>query len=368
MDSVPDSPLVGRTLDFLARLREAGLPVAPARTLDALRALGCVDALAEDDYRLALRVNLVGSPEQERLFERVFDQFFRAAPDTRRYRSGIRGETMQGRLGHHEKELDQRVDSDPARAGAVATDREADLEDRWDPSAAPLERIIRELARRLATRPSRRVRADRRGRAIDLRRSMRRNTGFGLDLVDLARSRRRTRRTRLVMLCDVSGSMDSFNPFLLRLMLGLQQLMRNSRTLVFSTHVTEITGLLRSRSVPETLREVSARVRHWSGGTDIGAALAELNRGAIREGSASSTVAIVLSDGYDSGDPARITREMTQLQRRVRKIVWINPMYGATTFQVRAAGMRAALPFVDHFLPAFDARSLQRLVRELREI
>ncbi len=364
----PVSPLTGRTLDFLARLRRAGLPVAPARTIDALRALQAVDVFDEDDYRLALRVNIVASPEQERLFEQVFAEHFRGAPDTRRYPSGIRGETMQGQMGHHYKDLDQQVTVDPAQFSSGESERDTDLADRWDPAAAPLERIIRELARRLATRPSRRQRSDRRGSGIDLRRSIRRSARHGLELVELARSERRMRRTRLVMLCDVSGSMDTFNPFLLRLMLGLQQLMRNSRTLVFSTHVTEITSALRARSVRDTLREVAAQVRHWSGGTDIGGALGNLNRGAIREGSASSTIAVIVSDGYDNGEVASITREMAQLRRRVRKVVWINPMYGASTFQVRAAGMRAAMPCIDHFLPAFDARSLQRLVRELRDV
>jgi len=365
---MPAAPPVERTLEFLSRLRAAGLPVAPARTVDALRALQAVDALNEDDYRLALRLNIVTSPEQERLFDQVFAEYFRGATSMRRYPGGIRGESMQGRLGHHYKALDQQVTVDPAQFSAGDSERETDLSDRWDDSAAPLERIIRELARRLATRPSRRQRAGRHGPGIDLRRSIRRNARHGLDLVDLARSERRTRRTRLVMLCDVSGSMDTFNPFLLRLMLGLQQLLRNSRTLVFSTHVTEITSALRSRSVQATLREVAAQVRHWSGGTDIGGALGSLNRGAIREGLASSTIAVIISDGYDNGEAAGIAREMAQLRRRVRKVVWINPMYGASTFQVRAAGMRAAMPYIDHFLPAFDARSLHRLVRELREI
>lgn len=365
----PPSPLVlERTLEFFGRLRAAGLPVSPAGSLDALRALAVVDSLNEADYRLSLRLNVVGSPDQERLFEQVFASYFHGAPDTRRVRSGIRGEIMQGPLGHHDKDPDQQITADPAQFSASDAAREVDLGERWDPSSAPLEVIIRDLARRLATRPSRRLRAGRHGTRIDLRRSIRRNTRHGLELLELARSQRRVRRTRLVMLCDVSGSMDSFNPFLLRLMLGLQQLMRNSRTLVFSTHVTEITPALRSRSVPATLREIGALVSHWSGGTDIGGALALLNRGVIREGSASSTVAIILSDGYDNGDATLVARELAQLQRRVRKIVWINPMYGASTFQVRAAGMRAAMPFIDHFLPAFDAKSLHVLVRGMEKI
>ncbi|HMM75698.1 MAG TPA: VWA domain-containing protein [Gammaproteobacteria bacterium] len=364
----PGTALVERTLEFFGRLREAGLPVPPARSIDALKAVAVAGSLDEDDYRLALRVNLVATREQERLFEQVFAEYFHGAPDTRRYRRGIRGETMQGNLGHHEKELDQEVTADPGQFTPQDVGRRLDLAERWDPAAPPLEAVIRELARRLATRPSRRTKAARRGGRIDLRRSVRRNTRHGLELVDLTRSARRTRRTRLVMLCDVSGSMDSFNPFLLRLMLGLQQLMKNSRTLVFSTHVTDITAALRTRSVAETLREVGLQVSHWSGGTNIGGALARLNRGLVREGSASSTVVIVISDGYDNGQAEQVGREMAQLQRHVRKIVWINPMYGATTFQVRAAGMKAALPYVDHFLPAFDAKSLQLLVRGLEQV
>lgn len=360
--------LVARTLEFFARLREAGIAVPPARSIDALRALRAVDCLAEDDYRLALRVNLVASPEQERLFEQVFAEHFHAAPNTRRYRSGIRGETMQGNLGHHEKALDQDVASDPEQYAAQAAGRTLDLGERWAEDAPPLDAIIRDLARRLATRPSRRTQPARRGGRVDLRRSIRHNTRHGLELLDLARSDRRTRRTRLVMLCDVSGSMDAFNPFLLRLMFGLQQLMKHSRTLVFSTHVTDVTAALRKRDVASTLREVGEIVGHWSGGTDIGGALARLNRGIVREGSASATVVIVISDGYDNGSAEQVAREMAQLRRRVRQIVWINPMYGASTFQVRAAGMRAALPYVDHFLPAFDARSLQVLVRGLARL
>jgi len=360
--------LAERTLEFFAQLRAAGLAVPPARSLDALRAVSAIDSLHEADYRLALRVNLVASREQERLFEQVFAEHFHGAPDLRRRPSGIRGETMQGSLGHHEKELDQPVLADPEQFTPQDVGRQLDLAERWDPTAPPLEAVIRDLARKLATRPSRRTQADRRGGRIDLRRSVRRNTRHGLELVDLTRSARRTRRTRLVMLCDVSGSMDTFNPFLLRLMLGLQQLMKNSRTLVFSTHVTDITAALRTRSVADTLREVGVQVSHWSGGTDIGGALARLNRGIVREGSASSTVVIVISDGYDNGRAEQVAQEMAQLKRHVRKIVWINPMYGATTFQVRAAGMKAALPYVDHFLPAFDAKSLHVLVRGLEQV
>ena len=134
----PVSPLTGRTLAFFARLRRAGLPVAPARTIDALRALQLVDVFDEDDYRLALRVNVVASPEQERLFEQVFAEHFRGAPDTRRYPSGIRGEAMQGQLGHHYKDLDQQVTVDPAHFSNAESERDTDLAERWSGSSGSL--------------------------------------------------------------------------------------------------------------------------------------------------------------------------------------------------------------------------------------
>jgi uncharacterized protein len=109
-------------------------------------------------------------------------------------------------------------------------------------------------------------------------------------------------------------------------------------------------------------------VRHWSGGTDIGAALGELNRTVLREGTARTTVLIVISDGYDNGEVKRIERELEAVRRRIRTLVWINPMYGATTFSVRAAGMRAAMPYIDHFLPAFNAKALHVLVKALMQL
>lgn len=363
----PPTALMDHTFALCRAAREAGLGVTHARAIDVFRALERIEWQRPDDYRLALRTNLVSSREDEILFDRVFQQYFGALDgdyegDYILARSEmIRGDLPAGRANEGHRDML----SEAEIFGAEEVQRRANLALRWDADAPPLEQLIRELARRLATRPSRRTEVGRRGRRIDLRRSVRRNVRHGLDLLDLARVRRKTRKTRIVMLCDVSGSMDVFNPFLLQLMLGLQQALKNSRTVVFSTRTTEISALLRRRSVAETLAEVSDRVRHWSGGTDIGAALAELNRGILREGSARSTVLIVISDGYDNGPEARIRAELEAARRRIRTLVWINPMFGATTFKVRASGMKAALPFVDHFLPAFNAKALNTLVREL---
>ncbi|MEM7468667.1 MAG: VWA domain-containing protein [Pseudomonadota bacterium] len=360
--------LLGKTLALCRIAKAEKLAVTPARVIDIVKTLGQIDCLTEDDYRLAMRVNIAGSREEEVHFERIFNRFWhRIEPEDGDYKPWrpefIKGEKQYGdNIGHEDMLADMEA------FGEQETSRRMNLLNRWDPDQPPVDKIIKDLAKKLATRPSRRQQHAKSGRKIDMRRSVRKNIRHGMDMLELSRVKKRQRKTRIVMMCDVSGSMDAFNPFLLQIMLGLQQELKNSRTLVFSTSMTEITQMLRRGTVRNALREVSDTVRHWSGGTDIGHALALVNRGVMTEGSPSSTVAIIISDGYDNGETDKIAKEMIALKRRVRTIVWINPMYGASTFQVRASGMKAALPHIDHFLPAFNAESLKILVRDLSRI
>jgi uncharacterized protein with von Willebrand factor type A (vWA) domain len=362
--------LLTRTLELCRLAKAAKLNVTQSRVIDAFRSLQSVQWQNEDEVRFALRINLVSSHEEEETFDRIFAAYWHGSSDEgdKGARLQLRTELVRGEFDLGFQESHQELLDKPTSFSDEDMVRELNLTARWDAEAPPIEQIIRELAKRLATRPSRRLQPASQGRRIDLRRSLRRNVRHGIDMVELARVERRVRKTRIVMLCDVSGSMDAFNPFLLQLMFGLQKELKNSRTVVFSTRTSEITSLLRCRSVQHTLREISEHVRHWSGGTDIGGALAELNRSVLHEGSIRSTVAIIISDGYDNGEPDVIEREMKALRRRVRTVVWINPMYGAQTFTVRASGMRAAMPYIDYFLPAFNVQSLRVLVRELARV
>jgi uncharacterized protein with von Willebrand factor type A (vWA) domain len=337
--------------------------------IDACRSLRVIQWQNQDEFRLALRANLASSREEEQTFDQLFAAYWNntSANTPEGARLMLRTELVRGEFAQGFQEAHPELLGRPDSASADEMARELDLAARWNAEAPPIDQIIRALAKRLATRPSRRVQPATRGRRLDLRRSLRANMRHG-EVVTLSHVRRRVRKTRIVMLCDVSGSMDAFNPFLLQLLFGLQKELKNSRTVVFSTRVTEITSLLRRRSIQQTLHAISDQVRHWSGGTDIGGALAALNRSVLREGSARSTVSVIISDGYDNGDPNVVIREMQALRRRVRTVVWINPMFGSQTFKVRASGMRAALPYIDHFLPAFNAQSLRMLVRGLAQV
>ena len=298
------------TLAFCREAKAENLTITPARVIDVVRSLATINYLEERDFRIALRTNLVSSREQEVIFDRVFNRFWYGQEsedgDYKPWRPEfVRGDKQYGdNIGHEE------MMTDAEEFAGEETSRRMNLLGRWDPDQPPIDQIIRDLAKRLATRPSRRTCHTNHGRRIDMRRSVRKNIRHGMDMLELARIKRRTRKTRIVMLCDVSGSMDSFNPFLLQIMFGLQQELKNSRTLVFSTRVTEITSLLRRATVRQTLREMSDTIRHWSGGTDIGSALSEVNRGVLQQGCSRSTVAIIISDGYDNGQAKRIEEEM----------------------------------------------------------
>jgi hypothetical protein len=361
--------LLSHTLILCRLAKDARLNVTQGRVIDVCRSFQALQWQNADEFRLALRMNLASSREEELIFDQIFAAYWRRASgnDLEAARPMLRTELVRGEFEQGPQDAHPELLGKPDSASLDDVTRTIDLAARWDEEAPPIDQLIRELARRLATRPSRRVQSAAQGPRIDIRRSLRETLRRG-EVIPLTYTRRRVRKTRVVMLCDVSGSMDAFNPFLLQLMFGLQKALKNSRTVVFSTEATEITSFLRRRSIAQTLREISNRVRHWSGGTHISQALAMLNRDVLREGSARATVAIILSDGYDNGDCNAIRREMQALRRRVRTVVWINPMFGSQTFKVRASGMRAALPYVDHFLPAFNVQSLRTVVRELARV
>ena len=360
----PKNDFLGRVIEFCGALRVAGLTVTPGRMIDAVRSARLVTLTHREEFRLALRTNVVSSREEEAAFDRVFEAFW-ANAHFEVQRSDLEMEPRDDDPNREVAEGPEELRGTRMQYSADEASNEKDLSGQWGGQSKELDRMVRELAAALATRPSRRFRPSRHGRRVDLRRSLRKNMRYGLDFLELLRLQRKLRKTRIVMLCDVSGSMDSYTPFLLELMLGVQKILKSSRTVVFSTRATEITRSLRRQSVGETLAAVGAEARHWSGGTDIGGALGQVNRRVMQEGSPSATVAVIVSDGYDQGSPAQVATEMAALHRRTRSIVWVNPLLGSEGYAPIAKGMRAALPFIDHFLPAHDVPSLRALCRTL---
>jgi hypothetical protein len=370
--------LLTATVRFCRLLRARGLGITPAESRDALRALELVDLADRAEVQRALRTVLVCRPEQFAVFDAAFDAFWRGLGE-----SWLVAEPAAGTPpappevnAHFPRARDAALDFaewtglDEGEGEPVGLPGLSELEATMGKdfsafAAEELEEIARlaaQLARRLATRRSRRLTPSRRHGRVDLRRTMRLNLTRG-EPVELARRERKILKTKLVVLCDVSGSMDLYSRLLVQFLYALQNQLGRMETFVFSTRLHRITDELRGQSYLTALARLGD-VRDWSGGTKIGeslrAFLAEWRRLLDRD-----TVVIVLSDGWDTGEPAVLGEALAEIRRRAAKIVWLNPLLGSPDYQPLTQGMVAALPHVDAFLPAHNLDSLRALARHL---
>ena len=363
-------------VQFAALLKAAELDVTTTQLLGAAASVAAVDMAQREDFRQALAANFVTRAEDRRVFDVLFDRFWRLPreepepprPEPERLTPG------ESRLGA--AEVVNAAYAREASAGAAGDTPprtysgddaliEKDFATFRDDEVREARRHIRRLAPKLATATTRRRRPARSGREIDLRRSLRSAARRGGEVLRLLHRRRKVRRLNLVLLCDVSGSMDVYSRFLTQFLYGLQSELRGVSTFVFSTRLFDVTPLLRARTFDEALARVGRRVDSWSGGTRIGACLADFNRRFARERLGPRTVVVIISDGWDRGDVAQLAREMRVLKRRAYRIVWLNPLLGASGYRPAAQGMAAALPSVDEFLPVHNLASLARVGRTL---
>lgn len=371
--------LVHGVVAFGRELRLRGVPVTVAENLDGVRALLAVDVSDREDVRTALRTVLASSQHDLAIFDELFDVFWRS-------RGGQRATGTLGSSRAHARSTRPPNVAPHAAAVSLATWvrksdagedtlalRRASAQDR---SAAhdltslavgegdEIERIARRIARRLALRTSRRWRVRRRGPRIDLRRTMRWLLRTGGDAALLARRDRVVRRTRLVVLCDVSGSMELYARLMLRFVHALQNAFARVETFVFSTRLTRVTPMFKGASYAAALAAVGNDVRDFSGGTKIGESLqAFLQR--WPNALDARTVVLVLSDGWDTGEPAVLDAALEGIARRAGRVIWLNPLMGSPDFAPETRAMRAALPHVDVLASAHNVASLQALARHL---
>ncbi len=353
--ATPQHDITGRILAFCRLLRQHGFRVTPSHTSAALRAVGLVDVGDRTDFRLALRAVLVSGQHEIELFDQLFSIFW------------------EGSLGVQERDLATLVQDQAAARAEEETASYSPIEalaikDFGDVAGeqerAALEEALRRIARKLATRRSRRLRPTRRGGRVDLRRTMRRSLRFGGTALELARRKRDIRKTRLVLLCDVSRSMDQYSRFLLLFVHAFHRALGRVESFVFGTHLTRVTPYFRRSTIQQALERLSDDVLDWSGGTRIGTSLQAFNRD-YRGLVDSSTTVVVLSDGLDTGDLDLLGEQMALLRRRARRLIWLNPLLGTREPQPLARGMRTALPYVDTFAPGHNLLSLEALARQL---
>jgi uncharacterized protein with von Willebrand factor type A (vWA) domain len=260
------------------------------------------------------------------------------------------------------------TDNAKAVSGATALERlrRVDFSQIPQNDLPELERAAMLLLRRMALRLSRRLKPMQPRGPVDLRRTIRRSISYGGDPVSLSRKGRKLARARLVILVDVSGSMNAYSMFLVRFAYALQKHIRRVNTFVFSTRLREITALLRVRTLSESLEALSQEAAAWSGGTwsggtKIGESLHDFNERFAARLLSPDTLVMILSDGWDTGEPEVVARELRAIQWRGRQLVWLNPLLGMKDYEPRTRGMAAALPFIDVFAPSHNLQSLLAL-------
>jgi uncharacterized protein len=220
----------------------------------------------------------------------------------------------------------------------------------------------------MRSRLQRREQARRRGWRLDLRRTIHRNVSHGGTPIELAWRKRKIKPLRLVVLLDASGSMNLYTAFFVRFLHGVVDAFREAEAFVFHTRLAHVSASLRDRDVSRAVDRLALMAQGIGGGTRIGESLATFNRWHARRVINSRTAVMIVSDGYDTGDPERLASEMRRLRQRCRRIIWLNPLIGWRDYSPQARGMQAALPFIDLFAPAHNFESLAALAPYLARI
>jgi len=375
--------LAENIMHFARVLRVAGLPVGPAKVIAALEAVEAVGVENREDFRAALESVLIERHEQQVLFDQAFELFWRNPRMLERMLQLLLPK-VRGRVARDDAEaplpsrLAEALAPRDPRAAAEAGEQEVDLDAAltFSPAEvlqgkdfesmsvdelAQVKAMIARLRLPLPELPTRRTKAADRGVLVDLRATLRAMASARGVVVPLRWRQRRRRRPPLVVLCDISGSMDRYSRMLLFFLHAITSDRDRVHVLLFGTRLTNITRHLRHRDVDVAIARVSASVSDWAGGTRIGACLAEFNRRWSRRLLGQGAIVLLITDGLDSELSDDLAPEMERLAKSCRRLIWLNPLLRYEGFEARPAGIRAMLPYVDEFLPVHNLQSLKQL-------
>jgi uncharacterized protein with von Willebrand factor type A (vWA) domain len=374
-----EAVLVDRITGFTRVLRENGFSIGVGEGLDAIAAAGIFGLKESRSLRLGWRSLLCTNKSDWSRFDDLFDAYWLRRGMKRAVRAG--GASAKNRrldplggLPGGKAGVPDRVERGPGQGGddggdarnrgASATESllETDIRHLNDPDEmARAHDLAERLAARMKTKISRRQRAAHRGRRLDLRKVIHSSICTGGLPMRLAFRKPRPKPLRLVLILDVSGSMSQYSAFFLRFMRGVLGSFKDSDAFVFHTRLTRIGDVLGESTTERALQRLALLTAGWSGGTKIGDSLETFNAqyaGRLLNG---RSVVIILSDGYDTGAPDHLARQLAKIQKRARRVVWLNPMIGWRGYEPVAGGMAAALEYIDLFAPAHNLKSLVEL-------
>ena len=375
-DVVGPAEALAAQLSALAReLRNQGVTAGVDALLDAHRALAAVSAHDREDARLALRAAMCSKRTDLEAFDRAFAMIFGHGAVRDHHLSEL-GDVARSAVPHagvppaHGQESGRPLDPRPVPAAFsdAETLRSKDFAQLTDAELASTHALMARLARRGPQRRSRRTRPSRRRSTTpDLRRTLRASLRHAGEPIERRWRAPTTRQRPLVMVCDVSGSMAPYARALLRYVQACVAARRRVEAFAFGTRLTRITRELAGRAPDAALRRATAAVSDFSGGTRIGAAIGTLNRVHGRRIGRGSAI-VILSDGWDRGDPDELAAEMARLRRSAHRVVWLNPLAAHPSYAPLTRGMQAALPHADHLLAGNTLASLEELATVLEEM
>jgi uncharacterized protein with von Willebrand factor type A (vWA) domain len=378
--------LLRNLLHFGRLLRSLGLRISSGQISEVGRALTLIDIGNRTDFYNVSRGLLVTDPQDYPRFDRAFELFW----------TGMQSWLLTLGQSRHLRQSDAGEDPivapDPVLApgrqdGSAAPDEGEegpDLADDMESGAfySPVEilrrkdfaayseeekRILKRAMERLVwdmrVRQTRRLRRSaRRTRYLDLRRSLRANTGNGGEIIQLAWRRRKTKPRPLVVICDISGSMDAYSRLFLHFIHSLNRENRQVEAFAFGTRLTRLTSALRHKDVDAAVDKISDLVVDWSGGTRIGESLKSFNYQWSRRVLGRGATMIIISDGWERGDLELLEREVDRLSRTVHRLIWLNPNAGAPGYRPLVGGIRTVLPYCDTFLPLTNLNNLEEFI------
>ncbi len=368
-------------LRFGGLLRDLGFDAGPARILPFLKTLTILEPSRNDDLRAAVRAHFARRRDDLAILDEALEAFLhgtggadglpwprqqgepapKASP--RNERVGLRQLSVLDESGEDEAPETLEVAA-YSRSEAL---RHKDLDALTEDEMVEMLRLIRLMRLPAGRRRSRRFRIGGDER-LDLRRMLRASLRFEGEPLLFSWRRRRWKARPLVLLCDISGSMECYARVLLHFVYAMKHAGERVEVFVFATRLTRISRQLRSNDPDVALRRVMHSVEDWSGGTRIGEAIETFNRKFARRVLGFGATVVLISDGWDRGDPLELSQATARLQRSCYRLIWLNPLLGAPGYEPLTLGLKAALPYVDDFLPAHNLASLETLGRLLLEL
>ena len=376
--------LLRNLIHFERLLHALGLDVHAGRMPDVAGALEHIDISRRTDFYFTLQSLLIHRPQDLAAFDEAFRVFWRPPPGEWASRD-LRAMGRQRRSGT--PKVDDSLPTEPAserdtssalagerveRVAAMSysaqeVSRVKDFAQFTEQEMQQAQAMLAALTWDLGVRRTRRW-SPARGRALDLRRLVRQNIRYGGEWIVRPTRNRRSKRRPLVLICDVSGSMERYARMLLHFIHSLAGGLDRVEAFLFSTRLTRVTRELARRGGSAAVPTIPQRVPGWGGGTQIGEALRTFNVRWARRVLGHGPVVLLISDGWDRGDPETLGREMRRLQRSCHRLIWLNPLLGSPGYQPLTRGMQAALPFVDDFLPVHNLASLEMLAEHLNRL